>query len=130
MANIKTFALVKDAHYLHATQSIGVDTLINKKIIAADFISRHIRQGKILFVASIPGVDMEVVDFEVSKTSKIINRSILDSHLFGEDNIVVIGGVIRNGKEIIPENDFVFLLGDRVVVACFGNCNEISNTCF
>ena len=130
MSDVKTFALVKDAHYIHATQSIGVDTLINKKIIAADFISRHIRQGKIIFVASIPGVDMEVVDFEVDANSKVINKQILDKDLFDGDDYILIGGVVRKDDVIIPDQDFIFKLGDRVVAACFGNCNKISNKCF
>ena len=41
----KTIALVENIDYIHLSQSIGVDTLINKKLIAANFIFRHIRKG-------------------------------------------------------------------------------------
>lgn len=130
IGDVNTIALVKDSHYIHATQNIGIDTLVNKKIIAADFISKHIRQGKIVFVASIPGVDMEVVDFEISKTSKIIGKKIVDLELFSKNDPIILGGVVRKGKIANTDENFVFQLGDRVVVACFGNCSKISDSCF
>jgi trk system potassium uptake protein TrkA len=39
----KTIALVENVDYIHLSQNIGVDTLINRKLIAANFIFRYIR---------------------------------------------------------------------------------------
>ena len=44
----KTIALVDKADYVPLTQTIGLDSLINKKLIAANNISRFIRKGEIL----------------------------------------------------------------------------------
>ncbi len=41
----KTIAAVENMDYIHLSQNIGVDTLINKKLIAANFIFRYIRKG-------------------------------------------------------------------------------------
>ncbi|MGB0807167.1 MAG: Trk system potassium transporter TrkA, partial [Salibacteraceae bacterium] len=41
----KTIALVENVDYIHLSQNIGVDTLINRKLIAANFIFRYIRKG-------------------------------------------------------------------------------------
>ena len=49
----KTIALVENMDYIHLSQNIGVDTMINKKLIAANFIFRHVRQGEIVAITSI-----------------------------------------------------------------------------
>ena len=41
---IKTIALVDDSDYFELSESIGVDTLINKKLLAANEIFRFIRK--------------------------------------------------------------------------------------
>ena len=42
----KTIALVENMDYINISQTIGINTLINKKLIAASSIFRHIRKGK------------------------------------------------------------------------------------
>ena len=65
----KTIALVENMDYIHLSQNIGVDTMINKKLIAANFIFRHIRKGEIVTLTSLHGVDAEVVEFEIKESS-------------------------------------------------------------
>ena len=72
----KTIAMVENMDYIHLSQSIGVDTMINKKLIAANFISRHIRQGEIHSITSIHGVDAEILEFEVQENSKITEHQL------------------------------------------------------
>src|SRR5690606_556589 len=42
----KTIALVENMDYFELSQSIGIDTLINKKLLAANNIFRYIRRGE------------------------------------------------------------------------------------
>ena len=46
----KTIALVENMDYINISQTIGINTLINKKLIAASSIFKHIRKGEILMV--------------------------------------------------------------------------------
>ncbi len=50
----KTIALVENMDYINISQTIGINTLINKKLIAASSIFRHIRKGEILALANLP----------------------------------------------------------------------------
>ena len=63
----KTIALVNNVNYTHISQNIGVDTIINKKLIAANNICRFVRKGKVGVVASLHGVDGEMSEFEIDK---------------------------------------------------------------
>ena len=111
----KTIALVENVDYIHLSQNIGVDTLINRKLIAANFIFRYIRKGDILAITSIHGVDAEIVEFYVKDKSKITKQYI--KNLDFPKN-ALISGVVRKEKSIIPNGDFRIRTDDRVVVLC------------
>jgi trk system potassium uptake protein TrkA len=115
----KTIALVENIDYIHLSQSIGVDTLINKKLIAANFIFRYIRQGEVLSLTSLHGADVEVLEFEVPPGAKIIGKTI--GGLKFPKNAVV-GGVVRNDTGRIPDSHFVFEEKDHVVVLSKMQC--------
>ncbi len=110
----KTIALVDNAAYIHISQSIGVDTLINKKIIAANDIFKYIRKGKIEAIASMHGVNGEIIEFEIQAKNKVCNRPISQLHL--PKNAAKIVGVVRNNEGIIPDEDFQLKVGDKVVI--------------
>ena len=111
----KAIALVENIDYIHLSQGIGVDTLINKKLIAANFIFRHIRKGEVLSLTTLHGVDAEVLEFEVKEESKALQRSVKN---IGFPAKAVIGGVIRKGVGHTVDGDFHFMSKDRVVVLC------------
>ena len=45
--------------------------MINRKLIAANFIFRYVREGNVLHVASIHGVEAEVLEFIVPETERL-----------------------------------------------------------
>lgn len=115
----KTIAMVENMDYIHLSQSIGVDTMINKKLIAANFIFRHIRQGEIHSITSIHGVDAEILEFEVQENSKITEHQLRNLQF---PKSAIIGGVIRDGQGLTTPGDFRFMAKDRVVVLSKKEC--------
>jgi trk system potassium uptake protein TrkA len=115
----KTIALVENMDYIHLSQNIGVDTMINKKLIAANFIFRHIRKGEVVSLTSLHGVNAEVVEFEVSENSPVVGK-VLKGINFPKSAIV--GGVIRKGRSYTPNGDFVFEPFDHVVIVAQPEC--------
>jgi trk system potassium uptake protein TrkA len=115
----KTIALVENMDYIHLSQSIGVDTLINKKLIAANFIFRYVRQGEVLSLTSLHGADVEVLEFEVQEGAKVIGKTIRDVK-FPKNALV--GGVVRHDAGYIPDSNFVFEEKDHIVVLSKMSC--------
>ncbi|SVA01179.1 uncharacterized protein METZ01_LOCUS54033 [marine metagenome] len=109
----KTIALVDNMDYFNLSQSIGIDTLINKKLLAANDIFRFVRNGDIVELAKLNNMDAEIVEFNVSDKSKVLNKKIVDLDFPRE---AIIGGVIRDNEGIIALGDFVIQYGDRVLV--------------
>jgi len=109
----KTIALVDNMDYFNLSQSIGIDTLINKKLLAANDIFRFVRNGDIVELAKLNNMDAEIVEFNVSEHSKVLNKKIVNLDF---PRKAIIGGVIRDKKGLIVLGDFEIKLGDRVLV--------------
>ena len=110
----KTIALVDNTDYIHISQNIGVEALINKKLIAANNIFRFIRKGQIEAIASLHGVDAEVIEFVVHGRRNKLTRLPIEKLKMPKG--AVVGGVIRNQQCIIPEPSFKFEPDDKVIV--------------
>lgn len=111
----KTIALVENMDYFQLSQSIGIDTLINKKLLAANNIFRYIRRGEVVALTRLNNLNAEILEFEVKATSKV-NGEIIRELEF--PRAAIIGGIVRNGKGNIALGDFRIEEGDRVVVCC------------
>jgi trk system potassium uptake protein TrkA len=109
----KAIALVENVEYIKLSQSIGLDTMINKKLIAADFISRYIRKGEVVSLTRVHNVDAEILEFKVKENSRITEKRIKDLNF---PHGAIIGGVVRQGEGLIALGDFQIQPGDRVVV--------------
>jgi trk system potassium uptake protein TrkA len=115
----KTIAMVENIEYLSLSQSIGIDSLINKKLAAANFIYRYIRQGDFVTLSTIHGIDSEVMEFNVTSKCKVTKDQIKNLDL---PKGALIGGIIRNGEGLIPNGDFQIKPEDKVVVFAKSEC--------
>ncbi|WP_299099084.1 Trk system potassium transporter TrkA [uncultured Winogradskyella sp.] len=111
----KTIALVENMDYYQLSQSIGIDTLINKKLLAANNIFRYIRKGEVVAMTKLTNMNAELLEFVVKPDCKITNKQIKDLKF---PRSAIFGGVIRDGKGLIPLGSFRIEAGDRVVVCC------------
>ncbi|MFD0799247.1 Trk system potassium transporter TrkA [Maribacter chungangensis] len=111
----KTIALVENMDYFQLSHSIGIDTLINKKLLAANNIFRHIRRGEVVEMMRLNNLNAEILEFIVKKDSRVTGAVIRDLNF---PNAATIGGVVRDGKGIIALGGFEIKAGDRVVVCC------------
>jgi len=109
----KTIALVENMDYFELSHSIGIDTLINKKLLAANNIFRYIRKGEVIAMTKLNNMNAELLEFVVKPTSKICNKVIRELNF---PRSAIIGGVIRNEAGLIALGGFKVEAGDRVVV--------------
>lgn len=109
----KTIALVDNTDYTHISQRIGIDTIINKKLIAANNIFRFVRKGHIEAITSLHGVDAEIIEYVIQKDS-VLTLKPLRNIKFPSNAIVA--GVIRDTESIVPNGNFQMQKDDKVVV--------------
>jgi len=74
----KTIALVENMDYFQLSHSIGIDTLINKKLLTANTIFRYIRKGDVVDMTTLNNLNAEILEFVVNANSKVANYRIKD----------------------------------------------------
>ena len=109
----KVISLVENTDLTNLAQRIGVDTIINRKLIAANSIFRYIRKGKVQDIAALNGVNAEIIEFEVGDNALVTKKVIRELDFPKE---ALIGGVIRGNNSYIPMGEFQVMEGDKVVV--------------
>ena len=99
--------------YVPLTQTIGLDSLINKKLIAANNISRFIHKSDVIVIATLEGIDADVLEFQAQPNSAITKNQISEID-FPKGSIV--GGFIRGDQVFIATGESKINSGDKVVI--------------
>ncbi|MCL6218110.1 Trk system potassium transporter TrkA [Zunongwangia sp. SCSIO 43204] len=111
----KTISLVENMDYFQLSHSIGIDTLINKKLLAANNIFRYIRKGEVVAMTKLNNMNAELLEFIVKPGSQVADKKIKNLDF---PRSAIIGGIIRHGEGIIALGEFLIKPGDRIVVCC------------
>lgn len=109
----KTIALVENTDFINLSQAIGIDTIINKKLITASYIARFIVKGDAVSAKWLSGTNAELIELTVREKSKATKAPIKDLNI---PQGATIGGIIRGNQAILPTRDTQILAGDKVVV--------------
>ncbi|MBD8490529.1 Trk system potassium transporter TrkA [Echinicola sp. CAU 1574] len=109
----KTIAHVDTREYIHISHSIGVDSLINKKLVAANQITRYLRKGKVEAISGIYGVDAEFIQYVISKNNRLTKKCLSELHF---PSTAIVAGVIRGEEVFIPDGDFKLQINDKAIV--------------
>lgn len=109
----KTIAEVENLEYISLAEEMGIDSVINKKLITAGRIFRFTMSDKVRTIKCLNGSDADVVEYIVNPDS-LITKGPLRSLHFPKD--AVIGGVIRGADTIIAVGDTLIKPYDRVAV--------------
>ena len=109
----RTIAEVENIEYIKLAESMGVDAVINKKLITAGRIFRFTLSSKVRFIKYMSGTNAEVLEYIVAPESVITKRPLKD---MGFPSNAIIGGLIRGNDAFIAVGDTQIQAYDRVVV--------------
>ena len=109
----KTIAEVENIEYIRLAEGMGVDAVINKKLITAGRIFRFTMSTKVRTVKVINGSDAEVIEYIVNPDSPITKAPLKDLNLPAD---AVIGGLIRGNDAIIAVGETQVKPYDRAVI--------------
>lgn len=109
----RTVAEVENIEYIRLAEDMGVDCVINKKLITAGKIFKFTLSGKARFVKYMSGTDAEVLEYTVAPGSAITKKAIKD---LGFPPHAIIGGMIRGSESFIAVGDTQIEAYDRVAV--------------
>ena len=109
----RTIALVDNTGFITISQDIGIDTIINRKLITASYIARFIVKGDAVSSKWLSGTNAEVLELVVGKWAPATRKPI------GQLDIphgATIGGIIRGRETLLPSREIQLKQGDKVVI--------------
>jgi trk system potassium uptake protein TrkA len=109
----RTIAEVENMDYIHLAENIGVDTIINKKLITASRIFRFTMSEEVSSIKCLTGTDAEVMEFVVKPDAPATTGNLSEIDFPRE---AIIGGVTRGKKAFIAHGDTRIKPYDHVVV--------------
>lgn len=118
MGVAKTIAEVENLEYIRLAEEMGVDSVINKKVITAGRIFRFTLSNKVRTIKVLNGSNAEVIEYIVNPDSLVTKAPIRDLHL---PEGVVIGGLVRGDNAHIAVGDTQIKAYDRVAVFALPN---------
>ena len=109
----RVIAEVENLNYISLAESVGIDTIINKKRVTASNIFRFTMSTDVQAIRCLTGSEAEVLEFIVKPNSPATKSKIKDLRL---PHDVIIGGIVRGDKVFIAVGDTAIQAYDRVVV--------------
>lgn len=114
----KVIAEVENFNYIKLAESIGIDTIINKKLITASNIFRFTLSTDVQAIKCLTGSDAEVLEFIVKPNSPATKAKVKDLDFPSE---AILGGIVRGDKVFIAVGNTEIQAYDRVVVFAMPN---------
>ena len=109
----RTIAEVENLEYIRLAESMGVDAVINKKLITAGRIFKFTLSSKVRFIKYMSGTKAEVLEYIVAPGSAITKSTLMEMNF---PNNAIVGGVIRGSESFIAVGDTQIQAYDRVAV--------------
>lgn len=109
----RVIAEVENLEYIKLAERMGVDAVVNKKLITAGRIFKFTLSNKVRFVKYMSGTNAEVLEYIVAPDTTITKKPLKDMHF---PKGAIIGGVIRGSESFIAVGETVIKAYDRVAV--------------
>jgi trk system potassium uptake protein TrkA len=109
----KTVGLLSKGAYIPISQSIGLDAAVNKKLAVSREIMRFLRGKHVKSVASVHGLDAEILEIEANQNAAITQDMLMNVSM---PRGVLIAALIRGKNVEIATGLTQIEAGDRVYV--------------
>ncbi len=117
----RALALIQQPRYLPLLARIPrLDGAVSRHLSVVSDILRLIRRGQIVSVASLHGIEAEVIEIVAGINAKIVHKA-LSSFKTKFPQEAFIGAIIRRDKLIIPTGQSVIQPADKVIVFSMPN---------
>ena len=108
----KVIAIIHRSEYIPLAYNLGIESIINPRILTASIILQYIRKGDVLSLSAIGEHEAEIIEIKADIRSEIVGKAIKDIKLPKD---VLVGPIIRGDEVIIPKGDTKINTGDRIL---------------
>lgn len=123
----KLICKVMKPQYVPVYNALGIDSLINPRLIAAAQIIRLTRREDVVALSILQGEKAEVVEIILPESAKVANKKVSEA---GFPRGMLIGSIVRNGQVIIPGGNTYLLPDDHLVIFAIPRVSAIMDRFF
>jgi trk system potassium uptake protein TrkA len=105
--------LAQDPAFLPVLRSIGMDVVVNPRLVTVGEILQYIRKGPVHAATRLKESGAEVMELEAMAGSRVVKAPLKELTF---PNGAIIGAVLREGEVTIPDGNFQIQPGDSVVL--------------
>jgi trk system potassium uptake protein TrkA len=109
----RAVTLVNSNTYNPLLAPLGIDVVVNPRVITVSTILQIIRRGRIRSVHSIGENFGEVIEAEALETSSLVGKAIKDAKLPAG---VIVASILRDDQVLMATKETVINVGDRIVL--------------
>lgn len=109
----KVICEVMQPQYVPIYNTLGIDSVINPRLVAASQILRLTRREDVVSLSILQNEKAEVLELVVPETARVAGKKIARINF---PRGMLIGSIVRNGEVIIPHGETRLLPGDNLVV--------------
>lgn len=117
----KAIVLTVDPTFVPIINSLGIDIVINPRLITVGSILQHIRSGHTLSVVKFHQSEAEAIELVAVEGSKIVGKPLREIP-FPQGSIL--GAIVREGAMQIPAGNTIINPNERVIVFALPNAIE------
>lgn len=117
----KAIVLTEDPAFVTIINSLGIDIVINPRLITVGSILQHIRRGHTLSVIKFHQSEAEAMELVAEEDSKIVGKPLKEIS-FPQGSIL--GAIVREGVMQIPTGSTIINPGERIIVFALPNAIE------
>ncbi len=105
--------LINKTSYGPLMGNMGIETVVNPRMITVSRILEHVRRGRIRAVHTLAEGFGELIEAEALETSSLVGVPLREAKL---PKGVVLGAIVRDGEVVIPRGGTVVRAGDLVIL--------------
>ncbi|HHY42452.1 MAG TPA: Trk system potassium transporter TrkA [Thermoanaerobacterales bacterium] len=110
----KVIVEINKPNYEVLMQTLEIDSFVSPRLLVAGRLAKLFRKSSVISETFLKDGSAEIVELIVSKDSPLINKQLKELRLSAKG--IIVGGIIRNRKAIIPRGNDVILPQDRLLV--------------
>ncbi|MDR0761242.1 MAG: Trk system potassium transport protein TrkA [Treponema sp.] len=109
----RAVAMVTGPGYAAIARRLGVDVVIPMKTVVVDSILSHLMGGNVKEVHRLGDGSVDIIEVEIRKDAPVANTAISAFKLSAGGLLMLVN---REGNSFIPQGDYAFKEGDRIVL--------------
>ena len=123
----KIISEVMRPHYAPIYKTLGFESVVNPRILAASKIIRLTRREDAVAFSILQDEKAEISEIVLPPGSKVANKKIAEANF---PHGMLIGSIIRDEEVIIPDGETVLLPGDNLIIFAIPEVRVTLEQCF